>query len=131
MRPYYFPQRPRRFNLKRRLCQMLLTCLEKYLLLQVKDLHRMNCRCQMQLIKVGEHMNRQDKIWIDEGSRKVFFSKYLNSELNINFSKISLPPPIPSNDTSLQLNQLLIAFFVNWHNTCFFHSFGKHSFSQT
>ena len=70
---------------------MLLTCLEKYLLLQVKDLHRMNCRCQMQLIKVGEHMNRQDKIWIDEGSRKVFFSKYLNSELSINFSKIPLP----------------------------------------
>ena len=84
---------------------MLLTCLEKYLLLQVKDLHRMNCRCQMQLIQVGEHMNRQDKIWIDEGSRKVFFSKYLNSELSINFSKILLP-----------LQYLVMIQVYNWIN---------------
>ena len=27
----------------------------------------MICRCHMLLIKVGEHMNRQDKTQIDEG----------------------------------------------------------------
>ena len=48
---------------------MLLTYLEKYLLLQTNDLHEMIRRCHMYLIKVGEHMNHQEETRIDEGLR--------------------------------------------------------------
>ena len=44
-------------------------------------------------------MNRQDETQICEGLRGYYSQKYLNRELNINFSKIF--PHVGSNDTGL------------------------------
>ena len=84
-------------DLYARLCQLLLTYQEKYLLLQVK-------------IYIEWFIDVTDKkSWWTSGSpwrnsdwwgfKRLLFSKHLNGELNINFLKIF--PHISSNDTGL------------------------------